>query len=119
MNLDVLGEHEVTACCFFTLGLVQSDLGGDKGALVSLQKAAEMTFSLLGAHKNTACSYFNLGRVLYEMGDHKRASEVLHQAANMYSSLLGDHVDTALSYLYLQFSAAFGRPMQGCFGICT
>ena len=72
-------------------------MGNLKGALDSLQKAANMRSNLLGDHEYTASSYHELGVVQHGMGDLEGALQSLHQALDMRTNLLGDHGDTTSS----------------------
>ena len=50
---------------------MQRDIGDLKGALDSLQKAANMQSNLLGDHEDTACSNSLLSLVQRDIGDLK------------------------------------------------
>ena len=69
-------------------------MGDLKGAMDSLQRAANMRSSVLGDHQDTASSYYWLGQVQRDIRDIKGAIDSLQRAANMRSSVLGDHQDT-------------------------
>ena len=73
-------------------------MGDLKGAMDSLQRAANMRSNLLGDHEDPASAYYRLGQVQRDMGDLKGAMDSLQRAANMRSNLLGDNKDTASSY---------------------
>ena len=69
MRSNLLGDHEYTASSYYWLGQTQRDMGDLKGAMDSLQRAANMRSSVLGDHEDTASSYHLLGVAQEEIGD--------------------------------------------------
>ena len=77
---------------------MQRDMGDLKGAMDSLQRAANMRSNLLGDHEDTAASYHFLGLVQHGMGDSEGALQSLQKALDMRTNLLSDHGDTTSSW---------------------